>query len=742
MATVSEALATALGHHQAGRLEKAEEMYRGVLRLDAEHPHGLHLLGIVCHQQGKNQSAIEYLDRAIPLAKPTAEIYTSRAAAHLMAGHIGQGIDDCRRALEIDPRHAPAHANLAHGLNEREDFEEAEASSRRALEIEPDSASTHLNLGRALRGQDKLEEARAAYERSLQLDPNRAQTHDNLGNLLRQDGKLDEARASYRRALELDPSRAKTHDNLAKLLLEDDKFEEAVASCRRSVELDPEQAETHNELGEALCADGKLDEAMTSLRRALEIQPDYVAAYNNMGLVLRRRQDFDAAAAAFKQALQIDPDYVPAHENLGAVLLEKRENPDEALACFRRALEIQPDFVPAIAKLAAFYEKRNDLEKAMKYVTKGLDIAPEDLQTNVLMAKCAGRRGDFQDGIERLDKVLSKCKNRVHDKTAKTAHHCLGHFRDRCGQTAEAFAHFVEANRLDAQDAALAGFDKARPHREIGVLRRLFQPAWIESWTPAPPVPRDETPAFMIGFPRSGTTLLDQILDSHPRIQTLEERPTFAEVYKEILGYSSPLAWVIPSLSPGHFSQLRDRYFRAVDRYLERQPGLLLIDRNPFRTRDAGLLYRLFPAARFIFMVRHPCDVCLSCFMQSFAHDPGTVNFFTLHDAAALYAKVMDLWQHYLRVLPIDYHMVRYEDLLDDFEGETRRLLDYLEVGWDEAVRRHTEHARGRTLHTASYHQVVEPLYRRARYRWQRYAEQLAPVMDVLKPYIDYFGYS
>ena len=127
--------------------------------------------------------------------------------------------------------------------------------------------------------------------------------------------------------------------------------------------------------------------------------------------------------------------------------------------------------------------------------------------------------------------------------------------------------------------------------------------------------------------------------------------------------------------------------------------------------------------------------------MQHFELNAGMVNFYTLQDAAALYAQVMELWQHYLRVLPIDYHTIRYEDLLDDFEGETGRLLDYLEVDWDDSVRRHTDHALTRHVRTTSYAQVVEPIYRRSRYRWRRYAEQLAPVLDVLKPYIEYFGY-
>ncbi len=160
-------------------------------------------------------------------------------------------------------------------------------------------------------------------------------------------------------------------------------------------------------------------------------------------------------------------------------------------------------------------------------------------------------------------------------------------------------------------------------------------------------------------------------------------------------------------------------------------------------TINVGLILRVFPAARFIVAVRHPCDVCLSCFMHDFRLNGGTANFFSLQDAARLYRKVMDLWRQFVRVLPHPYHIVRYEDLIDDFEGETRRLLRFLDLPWNDAVLAHVEQAkRRRWISTPSYSQVTEPIYRRARYRWRRYADFLAPVMDVLKPHIEAFGYQ
>ena len=172
------------------------------------------------------------------------------------------------------------------------------------------------------------------------------------------------------------------------------------------------------------------------------------------------------------------------------------------------------------------------------------------------------------------------------------------------------------------------------------------------------------------------------------------------------------------------------------------RPGHLLIDRNPMSTGEIGLLLRIFPQARFIVAIRHPCDVCLSCFMQNFDLNNATSCFYSLHDAAVLYDKIMRLRQQFIRVLPHPYHVIRYEDLVEDPRGETGRLLEFLGLEWDDAVLQHTRNARQRKLiNTRSYDQVTEPIYKQAVYRWHRYAEQLAPVMDLLKPHIEYFGY-
>lgn len=219
----------------------------------------------------------------------------------------------------------------------------------------------------------------------------------------------------------------------------------------------------------------------------------------------------------------------------------------------------------------------------------------------------------------------------------------------------------------------------------------------------------------------------------------IEEREIVGGIARGLEGYPGALA----ALSPERIGDLRAQYMAQAARYLDPAGGDRFIDKMPLNIIDLGLIVRLFPGARIILALRHPCDCCLSCFMQSFVANDAMANFHTLEDAAGLYAEVMGLWAEYRRLLPMNVHRIRYEDLVGDLEGEARRLLDFLELEWDERVLEYSRHARERKqITTPSYNQVTEAIYTRARYRWQRYEEQMAPIMPLLAPYIEAFGYG
>ena len=309
MATISEALAIAIEHHQGGRLQAAEQIYRQILQVEPNHADALHLLGVIAAQFGKHDIAVEYMGRA----------------------------------TQLDPANAMAHNNLGNALMGQGKLEEAVASYRRALQLKPDYSEAHYNLGVALKEQGKLDEAVACYRRALASKPDYADAHNNLGIALKEQGKLDEAVACYRRALRLKPDSADAHINLGNALKDQGKLDDALVCYRQALALQPDYAEAHNNLGNALMDQGNLDEAVACYRRALALKPDFTEAHNNLGNALSDQGKLDEAVACCRRALALNPDYAEAYNNLG-VALKEQGKPEEAVACFRRALALKADF--------------------------------------------------------------------------------------------------------------------------------------------------------------------------------------------------------------------------------------------------------------------------------------------------------------------------------------------------------------------------------------------------------------
>ena len=316
MSTIPEALAIAIQHRQAGRLEAAEQIYRQILAVEPNHAEAHNNLGNIFNNQGK-------LDEAIACY---------------------------RRAVELKPDFAVAHNNLGVAFKEQGKLDEAVICYRRALALKPDYAEAHNNLGVAFKQQGKPDDAVACYRRALELKPNYAVAYSNLGIAFKEQGKLDEAVVCCRRALELKPDYAEAHNNLGVACKDLGNLHGAVACYCRALELKPGYAEAHNNLGVAFKQQGKIDEAVACYRRALELKADYAEVHNNLGVAFMEQEKLTAAVACYRRAVELKADYAEAHNNLG-IAFKEQGNLDEALACYRRALELKPDYAETHSNL-------------------------------------------------------------------------------------------------------------------------------------------------------------------------------------------------------------------------------------------------------------------------------------------------------------------------------------------------------------------------------------------------------
>jgi len=449
MSTISEALTVAVQHHQAGRLQQAEQIYRDALHIDPDHADGLHLLGVIAYQKGDHRAATELIRRAIrsnpdeaiyhsnlgrvcqtardldeaaacyrralEIRPDFAEAHSALGAALQEQGKVGPAEAAYRQALHIDPNCAEAHFNLGTLSEQRGQFDEAAEAYRYALQVKPDYVEAHYNLGNVLARLDQLDAAESSYRRALQIEPDHAEAHNNLGNLLKEMDLLDEAARSYRNALRIQPDYADAHYNLGNVLREEGRFDEAAACYRQAVCIRPEFAEAHNNLGSVLKDQHRLDEATASLERALEIDPGLAEAHNNLGNVLLAQGRHDEAAASYRRALQSRPDYAEAHNHLG-IALRSQGRYEEAAAAHRRALEIDPACAEAHFHLGFALQIQEKLDEAAESYERAVELEPDqalwELRLWPLCPAVFGSNAEIDEYRRRLEVELGRLSAR------------------------------------------------------------------------------------------------------------------------------------------------------------------------------------------------------------------------------------------------------------------------------------------------------------------------------------------
>ena len=508
----------------------------------------------------------------------------------------------------------------------------------------------------------------------------------------------------------------------------------AAGLCTRVLSAQPAFPEALHLAGLCALGMGEARRALPLLEQAASLKPGDGQLAHNLGIARVEAGDLTAAHAAFTHAAALDPKNPSTQFNLG-VISEREGDEERAEAAYRRCLALAPRDAAAAAALAALCEQKSGLEEAEHWCGIALGLDPADPVARLTRAQLDFRAGDHVGAAATLEALLAAP---LSPRNRAIAAGRLGAVYDRLDRPAEAWRMWLTAKQVlrengqSEQGTGVYGLD---------VARRIARE--MEALLASPGVAADgEAPVFLVGFPRSGTTLLDQILSGHPRIVVLEEKDTLQDLCGR---YALSDAGMQAFLGAGSqaLADDRRRYWRRVDGYMPARPReRLFVDKLPLNTLFLPLLARLFPEARFVFALRDPRDVVLSCFMQTFALNEAMRHFLTLEGSAAFYAAVMEIGLRSLAALPHRIHTVRYEDVVADTEGEARRLLGFLGLAWEPEVLDVQATAKRRRINTPSYHQVARPIYGDARERWRRYAKQLEPVMPTIAPFIGAFSYT
>ena len=695
--SIENALHRGVAAHKAGKLQEAEHHYRAILKSQPLHPDANHNLGLIAVSFNKTDAAIPLFKNAIEANSKIEQYWISYIKALLKFNNLkaakqaiktakkngfnAKKLDDLLLNIDVNTDiKIPSQAQLNHLLEyyQNGDFDKAEKLALSITQEFPKHPFSWKALGAILKQTGRVLESLAPSQKAVELSPQDAEIHNNLATTLNELKQLEKAEASFRQAIALKPNYVEAHNNLGGTLLELGELDKAEGQFRKAINLRPDYAEAHNNLGLTLKELGRLEEAEASYKNAISLKPDYAKAYNNLGIILAELGRLDEAEVSYKKAISLKPDFAEIYSNLG-VILKDQGQPNEARENYNQAVALKPNFATAhrhlsllktfdsydeqYLKMRELYDNKDTSEKELCHINFGLAKAYEDL-------------GNFE----------------------------------------QAFAHYREGNALRKK---LLNYDISQDEKLFKQIKTSYLQVAHTSLE-LDISSQKIMPIFIVGMPRSGTTLVEQIISSHSQVTGAGELPFATQ-------FGAPIV--------RGFSEANDEsvlYFR--NQYLEKleslsNGNLIVTDKMPQNFRFIGLLASAFPEAKIIHLRRDPAAVCWANFKQYFtskgiSYSNDIDDILSYHK---LYENLMAFWKTKLsdRIYELDY-----EKLTLYQEKEIRQLIDFLNLKWDEKCL--SPQNNSRSVNTASSLQVRNKIYQGSSEQWKKYEPYLNGAFDSL----------
>ena len=563
---------------------------------------------------------------------------------------------------------------------------------------------------------------------------------DRAAELLRQDA-ADEARRLCLSVLELVPGQLGALTTLYQICRAKGPPSAAEALLRRIVNLHPNTFWAINDLALLALGKGATFEAEHHARNAIRIAPENPQSHYLMGLALTETNRPKIGEYHYRKVLELTGRRDPAVLANLAGSLKNQGQMDEARQLYDEAATAEAN-ANTLLGWARLEEADRKLDRAAELLDRAEQLVPDNPSILLSRAIVHGRNRSYEEALALLDRLAA-----LSGEAGLGANEWLekGRLLDQMGRYEEAFEAFVEGKKRCRERGGLI-YRNEQAQQLIDRLKNFFTETRMRILPRAGLREDSPQPIFIVGFPRSGTTLVEQTLSAHPRISAGDELPFINEITDSMvrtlnspMGYPEAMAELWMGDRRYGLDELRDRYLEQVRRLDIVEPGAAwFTDKMPLNETHLGLIALVFPQAPIIHVVRHPLDIVLSVFSNNLTH--GFQCAFALETVALHYQRTMELVEHYRAALTLRYLPIRYEDIVDDQEGSTRRLLDFIGEPFDDACL--SFHENQRYARTASYAQVTEPLYDRSRYRYRHYVKQLQPAIDILEPVIERLGYG
>jgi tetratricopeptide (TPR) repeat protein len=717
-------LQTAVNHHQANQLEQAEGLYRQILTSDPNHADALHLLGVIAHQRGQHQAAVELIERAIQLNPDVPAYHSNLATTYRALGNLAKAAEHGRIAASLQPDNADVHLNLGLVLQQLGELDEAISHFETAIELKPHWSTPYQALGNLLYERGKHFEALAVFREGIRLCGDVPQLYDSTGQLLYLLGQADNALVYFQELVRIRPDGA-AFASLGNALASLGRREEAKIACRRAIQLTPNLALPFGRLGRLLREEGKYDEALACIQQALVLEPDSAELYCDLAGVYYDLDRSEESVAAFRQGLTRQPQNAEAHNFLGYVLQDRGEM-EEALEEYRTSLRIRPEYADGYLNLALLLSEMGEIDQAREAFGAALRLNPE--HPEALGGLALTLRARFpQEHLAACERLLAS--GRLPGQRQAVLQYGVAAVMEARGDFARAADLVRRANGYFKEQARLKGseYNPLEHQAYVDSIIRTYSPALFErvrGWGV-----ESELPVFVLGLPRSGTSLVEQILASHPQVYGAGELLDIRNIYRSLpatVGKQATGIECIGDLTRAHVQTLANRY---LDRIRGLAPGALrIVDKMPDNYLMLGLIATLLPRARIIHLRRDIRDAGLSCWTTHFKHIRWACDLEHIGRRIRDYQRLME---HFRKVLPIPIFEIDYEEIVANLEPSARRLVDWCELEWDPACL--AFHETKRVVRTASMTQVREPIYKRSVERWRNFEDVLAPMLEALE---------
>jgi tetratricopeptide (TPR) repeat protein len=665
-----------------GRAAEAETLYRQLLRKQPDAFEALEGLGVLVFQQGRAQEAATLFARAVAVQPESARLRANLGEALRVLGRLDEAREHLHRAVSVDPTFALAWNSLGLLAFDQRRYDDAEAAYRESIRLRPRFAAAFINLGNTLQVLKRGREAAEALRMALQIEPNNPLALIILGQVL-----------------------CGLHDPQLWL--------EAEAVSRRAVAIAPRSPQAISTLGKVLRLQGRLDEATAWDQRLSALNSNRLIARQDQGPASRRQSS--------------DPESAEVHHGRGLAFLEESRL-DEAEACFREALRVDPTLAVSWTGLARIQAERGDFEQSCQSSRSALAVCPNLGEAYWRLAVIL--KGRLPDPEFQAMEALLGDESLSNDARAMLKFG-LASVLDGRGLYSQAASQLETANALQSAEKASRGlaYDPDQHSQFIAQMIAAFNSdllargrGWVEP---------DRRPVFVVGLPRSGTTLVEQILASHPKIRgagELFDAQRIFHMIPQLVGQpvNDPFA-ALKFLGPESATAAARIYLERLDA-LATPEVARVVDKMPDNVRLLGLIALLWPGARVIVCGRDPRDIAVSCWQTGFKTNPWSNSWEHIAQRVADYQRIVDHWR---QTRPLEWLDVRYEELVADLEGHARLLIDFVGLEWEPACLNF--HLTRRIVQTPSLVQVRQPIHSHSVGRWKNYEPSLQPLFSAFE---------